>query len=196
LHTYEFTGTYTVTLIVSNSSEIDSASTTLEVQPGQELVVNGGFETDAAWQFDSAPELGSYTDAAFHSGQRSVKLGILPPARMEYGYAIVSQMITIPVSSGSATLSFWYWPRREDGSVPLTQNRQFIRVLDSHGTLLESLLEASEDLPGWQSAQFDVSQYAGQTISIQFGVFNDGDALHSKRTAMYVDDVSLFIPAH
>jgi hypothetical protein len=38
---------------------------------------------------------------------------------------------------------------------------------------------------------FDLARYVGRSIYLQFGVFNDGNLLRSKRTAMYVDDVSI-----
>jgi hypothetical protein len=123
---------------------------------------------------------------------RSVKLGILPPTPIQYGYAIVSQRVSIPALINQARLSFWYWPRRQDGSGSLTHSRQFVNVIDSNGQI-EKLIESSADAPDWQYAAFDMTKYAGQTITIEFGVFHDGDALHGKRTALFVDDVSLGI---
>ena len=157
----------------------------------QELIVNGGFETNDAWQFNSAPEVGGYTTTVAHSDQRSVKLGVLPPDPIQFGYAIVSQQVTIPAPVSQARLSFWYWPRREDGTGPLTHSRQFVELLDGNGQLLETLIESSADAADWQYAEFDVTKYAGQTVTVEFGVFHDGNALYGKRTAMFVDDVSL-----
>jgi hypothetical protein len=92
----------------------------------------------------------------------------------------------------AARLTFWYWPLREDGSEPLLNSRQFVKVLDSDGQVLETLLETSQD-GDWRYVTFDLTHYAGRSIYLQFGVFNDGNLLRSKRTAMVVDDVSLLL---
>jgi alpha-tubulin suppressor-like RCC1 family protein len=190
-HTYWTASMYTPILYVSDGVNTESVSQPIDVFQSQEIIVNGGFETDDAWQFNSAPEVGGYITTVVHSDLRSVKLGILPPAPIQYGYAIVSQRVTVPVPVTRAQLSFWYWPRRQDGTGALTHSRQFVNVLDENGLLLEKLIESSADAPAWQYAAFDVTKYAGRTITVEFGVFHDGDALHGKRTAMFVDDVSL-----
>ena len=59
------------------------------------------------------------------------------------------------------------------------------------GQILQTLFEYDEDLPGWQYAAFDLTPYAGRSISIQFGVYHDGNAVYDKRSVLYVDDVSL-----
>ena len=159
------------------------------IQSTTDVIINGGFETDQAWVFEGEPSMGTYTGVA-HSGQRGVKLGILSSEPHVYGYGLVKQLITIPSGVPAARLSFWYWPLREDGSAPLMNSRQFVKVLDSDGQVLETLLETSED-GYWRYVTFDLARYAGRSIYLQFGVFNDGNLLRSKRTAMYVDDVSL-----
>jgi bacillopeptidase F (M6 metalloprotease family) len=40
----------------------------------------------------------------------------------------------------------------------------------------------------WTNYQFDVSKWAGMTIRLQFGVYNDG---YNGVTAMYVDDTTM-----
>ncbi len=159
------------------------------IQSTNDLIVNGGFETDQAWVFEGEPSMGAYTGMA-HSGQRGMKLGILSSEPHVYGYGLVKQLISIPSDVPAVRLSFWYWPLREDGSTSLVNSRQFVKVLDSDGQVLETLLESSED-GYWHYVTFDLTRYAGQSIYLQFGVFNDGNLLRSKRTAMYVDDVSI-----
>ncbi len=192
-HTFWSASMYTPILYISDGTYTATATMPVDVFLPQELIVNGGFETDEAWQFNSAPEVGGYSTAAAHSDLRSVKLGILPPDPIQYGYAIVSQQVQIPAQVSQARLSFWYWPRRQDGTGSLTHSRQFVNILDDHGQLAQKLIESSADAADWQYAAFDLAPYAGQTITIEFGVFHDGDALHGKRTALFVDDVSLAV---
>ena len=192
-HTYWTASLYTPILYLSDGVITESATMPIDVYQPQEIIVNGGFETDEAWQFNRAPEVGGYTTTVAHSDQRSVKLGILPPDPIQYGYAIVSQQVGIPAAVSQARLSFWYWPRRQDGTGPVTHSKQFVELLDGNGQLLEKLMEASVDAPDWQYAEFNVKKYAGRTITVEFGVFHDGNALYGKRTAMFVDDVSLAV---
>ena len=133
--------------------------------------------------------MGAYTGIA-HSGQRGLKLGILPSEPHVYGYGLMKQLLTIPSGAPAARLSFWYWPLREEVSTSLVNSQQFVKVIDSNGQVLEALLETSED-GYWRYVTFDLARYMGRSIYLQFGVFNDGNLLRSKRTAMYVDDVSL-----
>jgi bacillopeptidase F (M6 metalloprotease family) len=42
----------------------------------------------------------------------------------------------------------------------------------------------------WQTHTFDLSAYAGQTIRLHFGVYNDG---LDGRTAVYIDNAALVI---
>jgi bacillopeptidase F (M6 metalloprotease family) len=72
----------------------------------------------------------------------------------------------------------------------LTDNRQSVKILDVNRNVLQEVTASSDDASGWQFRTFDLTDYAGQTLYLEFGVFNDGDFRH-KRAAMYVDDVSL-----
>jgi bacillopeptidase F (M6 metalloprotease family) len=47
-----------------------------------------------------------------------------------------------------------------------------------------------QDNRAWGFHEFDLAEYAGQTIKLHFGAYNDG---LGAVTAMYVDDVSLEI---
>jgi hypothetical protein len=115
-HTYWTASMYTPVLYISDGVITESATMPIDVFLPQEFIVNGSFETDDAWQFNSAPGVGGYTTAVAHSDQRSVKLGILPPDPIQYGYAIVSQLVDVPAPVTRSRLSFWYWPRRQDGN--------------------------------------------------------------------------------
>jgi len=73
---------------------------------------------------------------------------------------------------------------------------QYVLILDPgpnpvdpvDDTLIETLLWMRSDAQQWQMYNFDISKYAGTTIKVQIGTYNDGVGGVS---AMYADDVSL-----
>jgi PKD repeat protein len=196
-HTYAISGTFSVTLTVSNAAETSTRACAdciraLDTPP--DLIVNGGFEENLAWEINNATGYAGYTSAPAHLGLSSMRLGVLAYEPLSYGFDSVSQLVTIPSGATNVTLSFWYWPRRETGTAPLTENRQIVQLLDTNYNVLQILWVASEELFNWDRRIFDLGAYAGQTIYIQFAVFNNGNFRH-KRTAMFIDDITLqFVP--
>ena len=73
---------------------------------------------------------------------------------------------------------------------------QYVLILDPgpnpedpvDDTLIETLLWMRSDAQQWQLFNFDISKYAGTSIKVQIGTYNDGSGGVS---AMYADDVSL-----
>ena len=66
-------------------------------------------------------------------------------------------------------------------------------LLDSNRQIIGTLISMIENDVGWRYATFDLpSYYAGMTIYVYFGAFNDGD-FHNTRAWMNVDDVSLTV---
>ena len=210
-HVYTRTGDFTVTLTVNNTYEHDVATKSLTVVSpfGVNLLRNGGFEENWAWEFGDTPIPGAYDDIVAHSGLRSARLGIVPPAADREGYSSVYQQVTIPATTpGPVTLTFWCWPQREGvaegvsrdirqalqswpDSIP--QDKQYVLILDKDMNILEVLMATGEPLhtPDWGFAYFDISAYRGQTICVYFSVYNDGDLEEGRRTWMYVDDVAV-----
>jgi hypothetical protein len=194
--------------------EIPGRSTPLNFQAVQacsDLIVNGGFESDAAWQLPLTPFPAAYTTSAAHSGARSVRTGILNSGDNVFSYSSTRQMITIPSGTASATLRLWLYPisgeaattaipQAPQGSelsdLALSSDIQYVLVLDPGAnpidpvddTLKETLLWMRSNAQQWTFYEFDLTSYAGQTIKIQAGTFNDG---FGGVTAMYVDDVAV-----
>ena len=176
-----------------------------------EAVTNGGFEKDTGWDFPITPYSADYSTAVVHKGSRSARTGILKTAENVYSYSSVrSKVIKVPSDIGSATLRVWLYPLSEEGmattlmdapkgpdfgEAALSQDVQYALVLEPGATLaddqlLETLLWIRSDSQTWMMHEFDLTKYAGQSIKLQFGTFNDGA---NGVTAMFVDDVSLEI---
>ncbi|MEA3346108.1 MAG: cohesin domain-containing protein [Chloroflexota bacterium] len=152
----------------------------------EELVENGGFETDEAWEIPDTAFSADYSDEA-HSGERSMRLGIPPGYPDSYAYSSVYQDVTIPFEAESATFSFWYKPYTVDSS---GWDRQYVLLYDTSGSLRDTALWGLYNSGEWTHHTFDVSSYAGETLRLYFGVYNNSYYYYG-RTWMYVDDVSL-----
>ncbi len=169
--------------------------------PCVEAIANGGFEYDGDWEL---PVIGGYTTTVTHDGDRSMLLGIVDPADNIYTYASAQQEVTIPTEATSATLRLWLYTMSEEpgDSLPspallfalpeaaLANDVQYVIIRDENDELIDTLLWQRSDDREWTFHEFDLTAYAGQTIKLNFGVYNDGfDGI----TAMYLDDVSLEI---
>ncbi len=150
-----------------------------------ELIVNGGFETDAGWTLTGSTPPPAYVTAPVFSGSRSMRLGIVEPPNQS-GVNGVSQTVAIPASAGSVVFGFHFHPRHEPNP---GNDRQFVDIFDAAtDTLIQRIWDELRDDRDWRFVQFDFSSLAGRTIRIQFSVLNDGGG---GATALFLDDVSL-----
>lgn len=149
------------------------------------LIQNGGFETSGSWTFTGSP-LPVRTTTRAHSGSFSLRVGATSG---QQGDSIASQVVTIPSSTTSATLSFFYWPTTNDSSSFAWQEAD---IVNASGQIVQQLFRKTTNDSTWIALTFDLSQYAGQTIGIQF---LDHENSNGKAffTYMYVDDVTLTV---
>lgn len=168
--------------------------------------INGGFESDGYWTFleyGTAWQAG-YDTTIVHSGMRSSRTGILEAANNAAGYStVLGQGILIPSGASDAVLRIWLYTISEegtadvmpakpdfplDGEATLAYDAQFLQVLDESGAILDTPLWVRRDDRMWTYHEFNLSAYAGTTIQLHFGTYNDGaDGV----TAMFIDDLSL-----
>ncbi len=169
-----------------------------------QVIVNGGFEGDSGWEIPSTEYLAGYSSAQAHSGSRSMRTGITDPAQNISSYSSARQMVTVPVGTASATLTFWLKPYSAQlmgnstlaepaigtqvDSVVMTGDVQYVLVLDSNFNIIQYLVWQVSNSQAWTQYQFNLAGFAGKTIWLHFGTYNDGlDGVSS----MYVDDVTL-----
>ena len=120
--------------------------------------------------------------------------------------------VTIPTGTLTATLGVAIYPvSGESTRVALSQvfrtgvvaavpssheldgangDAQYVLVLGPDSTILQYSLWDLSNAQSWQDHTFDLTAFAGRTIWIHLGVYNDR---LGGRTGMYVDDVSLVI---
>lgn len=155
--------------------------------PYEELLVNGGFETDEAWYIGWTQRPAVYSTEVVHSGARSMRLGITDQTDA-YSYSTIWQKVTIPLDAYYATLSFWYYPLSQD---TIENDWQEAMILDANLYPLAQVMKVNSNSQTWTYHAFDLLPYRGQTIAIYFNVHNDGEG--DRKTAMYLDDVSVAV---
>ncbi len=166
-------------------------------------ISNGDFEEDSDWIIPITAYSATYSTTNPLSGYRSLHAGISDSEDNIFSYSSAYQEVTIPEEVSEAVLSFWLYPiSSETGTLRLADNllnvkegdaeessdAQLVIILDSSGKELERLLTVRENDQVWKPYSFDLAHYAGETIQIYFGVYNNGLGGVS---SMFVDDVSL-----
>ncbi len=180
-----------------------------------DLIINPSFERTEAWVISDTYFWAGYSTTVAHSGMRSMRAGI-PPGRPETrdSYSSFSQTVLLPQDVITATLRYWYYPLSQDISwaslqgadvaarlpqrgdpadtLTLTRDVQYVLILDAAGRIVSDppLMWQRSNAGQWLVEEHDMTRYAGQTIRVHFGVYNNG---HSGTTVMYVDDVSLTV---
>jgi len=176
-----------------------------------DIIVNGGFEAEGAWSMPVTPWPAAYSDQVAFDGRRAIRVGIVNGSN-ERAYSSARQTVTIPADALTATLSVAIYPVSggstsvapsqvfgggavcDIGPVCLSgapeSDRQYVLVLRPDNIILEFILRAPSNVQSWQRYDRDLTSYAGETIVIYLGAYNDGVG---GWTGMYVDDVSLLV---
>ena len=164
-----------------------------------QLIVNGGFENQDGWTFPLTTVSGAYDHNLAHTGKQSARLGIISLLHNELSYSSVWQQVTIPADTTSATYSFWAYPlntgpiedyRGGDLQLALLLDYPYWSIAPS--PLRETLLSIRSDNRTWTFYEFDLAAYAGRTLWLYFGTYNNGwTASWGSSMAMFIDDVSL-----
>jgi len=176
-------GTYPVTITGQSTTTNQTATVSLVVSPPAGTLVNGDFESGlSGWTTGGVFAPTSSTVQA-HSPTHSALLGASATPEPN-GDSSLAQTVTVP-TSGTSTLSFWYWPATTD---TITYDWQEAQIRSATGATLASIMKIDTNTQAWTNKTFDLTPYAGQTISLWFNVHGDG---YGDLTYMYLDDVSL-----
>lgn len=155
----------------------------------QNLVTNGGFESDGSWNLHNAGR-----SSFARSGSWSMRVGFEnwwenTAATWSSAY----QWVNIPSGVTSAVLRFWYYAHSGDWG---SRDWQYVFVADAQDTRLYALSfrNPTSNTQEWRSVQVDVSAYAGKSVKVWIGCYNDGPlGAASAITRLYVDDIALQI---
>jgi hypothetical protein len=168
-----------------------------------DIMVNGGFETDAAWEIPVTEYTAQITDEGYHTPLRSLVTGIPKTWQNKYSWSSGRQLVFIPSDADSATLRMWIYPQSTEaynapvpkapsgpdfGHEVMAYDAQYVAVLNQWDQHVETIMWMRSDNRTWTLHEFNLTKYAGKYIKIEVGTYNDG---YGGSTAMYVDDVSL-----
>ena len=166
----------------------------------QDIIVNGRFESNAAWVLPQTAIPADYTTEVVYNGQRSMRIGLVNGTNVN-GYSSARQTFTLPDEPLLAQLTFYVYPVTGEetavtGPIANPENitagdAQYGYLYDGTGsTNLETLYWDLSNDQAWQKHTVNLAAYGGQDLMLYFGVKNDGQ---SGLTGMYVDDVSLLV---
>jgi hypothetical protein len=190
------------TVFVSSSQGVWQYST-----PAQDILINGGFEASGGWEMPVTRYQASYTDDVVFDGWQAAQIGITNDGN-KLAYSSARQTITLPANTITATLSFQLYPvsseatlasqaelfptaGTEQSTATIAGDAQYGLILDpDNGEILDTIFWELSNDQAWQTHTFDLSGYAGQTILLHFGVYNDG---LGGVTAVYLDNAALVI---
>jgi PKD repeat protein len=192
-HGYAAAGTYsvseTVTDSVSGQSSAKTASVTVLAAGPSQLLGNPGFESGSAapWAMTAGVLCSNATCAgeSAHGGSWFAWLDGYGTTHTD----TVSQAATIPAGK-RATLSFaLHIDTKERGGRVF--DRLSVQVLNTSGAVLATLATYSNAnaAPGYTVRTFDLSAFAGQTVTLRFVGTEDS----TLATSFLVDDVTITV---
>lgn len=146
-------------------------------------VADGGFESGgfSVWQQCGSVNA-SIVTSPVHSGSYSEFSGSTSSPEVN-GYAGVCQQVTIP---SNGVLTIWV---NEGTNDSLAYADQEADLLDSSGNVVDTIFSEAANTHGWVERSYNLSQYAGQSYWLFFGVYGNG--WNSGYIYQYLDDVSL-----
>jgi len=168
----------------------DFAHVQADVAPGCLNLVEGGtFEQfNPNWEILASTRPPMYSnEQTFNGSLQSLRLGNgLELPNIESVSEVRHKPILLPIGATRIILRFLYYPSYEGApGADLQQADLFDATTDQ---LIGSLLNVQDNARTWKARDFDLTLYAGRTISLRFLVRNDGAA---GRTFMYIDNVEL-----
>ncbi len=157
-----------------------------DLQPptGTDLVANGGFESGTGSWSSTEGAITTGSGRPAHTGSAKAWLGGNGRAATEW----VRQVITIPATATTATLSFWV---RIDTAEPSTTGAyDSMRPQLGAGSTTTSLELFSNLTPtggAFVHRTYDLGRWIGRTVPLTFLMMEDS----SRQTSFVVDDVSV-----
>jgi hypothetical protein len=146
-------------------------------------LVDGGFESGGYtyWQQCGSTNA-SVTTARANSGSYSELAGSESAGEFT-GASGLCQQVTIPAGG---QLTFYVYQGATETNTAMSDQEG--DLLDAYGNTIYNFYTTLNNTNGWQQQTVDLSQYAGQTVWIYFGVYGSGSA--NDTLYQYVDDVA------
>ncbi|MBD0741464.1 hypothetical protein BG418_08170 [Streptomyces sp. CBMA152] len=179
---------YKVTAVnpIGESARSNEASATPGGCTAQQVLGNPGFETGTAspWSTTTGVVDNSSTEPP-HSGSWDAWLDGYGTTHTD----TLAQTVTLPTGCSSEQLSFWLHVDTAETSTTSAYDTLKVQILNSSGTVLSTLHTYSnlDRLTGYAQHTFDLSAYAGQTVTLKFTGHED----YTKQTSFVIDDTAI-----
>ncbi|MGW2938576.1 M1 family aminopeptidase [Streptomyces sp. NPDC001156] len=145
-----------------------------------QVVSNGGFESGTSpWSQSSAGVITNRAGQNAHGGTSFAWLDGVGGTHTD----TLTQSVTIPAGCSSATLTFWL----HIDTAETTSTVAYDKLTAKIGTTTLATYSNLNKNTGYMQKSFDVSAFAGQTVSLAFTGTEDS----SLQTSFVVDDVAL-----
>jgi photosystem II stability/assembly factor-like uncharacterized protein len=165
--------------------------------PCTELLINRGFEFEGGWRLPATAYPARRTTEKHYHGAFSMLSGITNAADNRRSYSDFSQDVSLP-AGGSLRLSLWRWPQAAASSQPpaqpdlaalrsaqtldqfeaalrdLASDLHYGLVITQPDNRIHYLFARLDDQRAWTNAEFDLQAFAGRSVRLQFGAYNDG----------------------
>ncbi|MBT2408664.1 MULTISPECIES: M1 family metallopeptidase [unclassified Streptomyces] len=145
-----------------------------------QVVANGGFESGTSpWSQSSASVITSRAGQTAHGGTTFAWLNGVGSTHTD----TLSQSVTIPSGCSTATLTFWL----HIDTAETTSSTKYDKLTAKIGSTTLATYSNLDKNTGYVQKSFDVSAFAGQTVSLAFTGTEDS----SLQTSFVVDDIAL-----
>ncbi|MEU5432475.1 PKD domain-containing protein [Streptomyces sp. NPDC020719] len=181
---------YKVTAVnsIGESPQSNEANAMPSGCTARQLLGNPGFETGTAspWSTTTGVVANSSTEPP-HSGSWDAWLNGYGTTHTD----TLSQTLTLPTGCSAEQLSFWLHVDTAETSTTNAYDTLKVQVLNSSGTVLSTLHTYSnlDHVTGYAQHTFDLSAYAGQTVTLKFTGHED----YTKQTSFVLDDTAVNI---
>ncbi len=125
----------------------------------------------------------SVQSTTVHSGSYAMQAG--SASSEPNGNAALCQKVTVP--TGTPKLTFYTYEKTNETSTTYAYQELSLRSASNTSTVLTTLWKGLSN-SGWTLRSYDVSAYAGQTVTIYFGVHGNGASGYY--VGLWVDDVA------
>ncbi|MFC9630904.1 M1 family aminopeptidase [Streptomyces mirabilis] len=145
-----------------------------------QVVTNGGFESGTSpWTQSSSTVITSRSGQSAHGGTSFAWLNGVGSTHTD----TLSQSVTIPSGCSSATLTFWL----HIDTAETTSSTAYDKLTAKIGSTTLATYSNLNKATGYVQKSFDVSAFAGQTVSLAFTGTEDS----SLQTSFVLDDIAL-----
>ncbi|OIJ62768.1 M1 family aminopeptidase [Streptomyces mangrovisoli] len=145
-----------------------------------QAVTNGGFESGTSpWTQSSSTVITSRTGQSAHAGSSYAWLDGVGSTHTD----TLSQSVTIPTGCASASLTFWL----HIDTAETTTSTAYDKLTAKIGSTTLATYSNLNKNTGYVQKTFDVSSFAGQTVTVAFTGTEDS----SLQTSFVLDDIAL-----